>query len=141
MEHLTGRGRIGRLRYLGTGFMLGFVALVALTVGAAIDGDGSNGLGLLVFLLVVPFLIWVSITSAIRRLHDLDMTGWLVLVTFIPLVGSLFQLFLLVAPGSSGHNNYGPPFGGQPKLSLAEHRVQAAQIRQEAAEAYAQRQG
>ncbi|MEL7208232.1 MAG: DUF805 domain-containing protein [Actinomycetota bacterium] len=141
MEHLTGKGRIGRLRYFGTGIVLGFFAFVALTIGAAIDGDRGLGFGALLMFMTLPVLFWVSITAAIRRLHDLNMTGWLVLVMLIPIIGSLFQLFLLLAPGSPSDNRYGPPFGGQPTLSLAEHRVQAAQIRQEAADAYARRNG
>lgn len=140
MYYLSGAGRIGRLRYFGTGVVLAFIGFIVLaTVAAMTNGEGGGA-----SLLAAPLffvLIWASFASSIRRLHDLGMTGWLVLILFIPLVGSLFQFYLLFAPGDGGPNSYGPPFGGQPTLSLQEHRVQAAQIRADAAQAYAQRQG
>ena len=43
-----------------------------------------------------------------RRLHDLDGTGWLTLLMFVPLINVVFGLYLLFATGSPGTNKYGP---------------------------------
>jgi len=67
---------------------------------------------------------WVGIVTLIRRLYDLDLSGWWLLVTFLqPLfnnfpslivqgVGSLFAIswsfYLLFKSGTPGDNRFGP---------------------------------
>ncbi len=142
MDAITGRGRIGRLRYLGTGLAIGVGAGLSMAVLSGLSGeDGLQGAPLVVALVVLVFWGWLSIANTVRRLHDLNFGGIMVLVTFIPLIGSLFALYLLFAPGDRADNRFGRPYGMRPTLGLAEHRVQAAQIRAEAAAAYAERNG
>jgi uncharacterized membrane protein YhaH (DUF805 family) len=43
-----------------------------------------------------------------RRLNDLDKTGWLQLILFVPLLGLLMELYLTFAPGTDGDNRFGP---------------------------------
>lgn len=45
---------------------------------------------------------------AIRRLHDLNTSGWYVLLTFAPF-GQLLILWLMFKKGTEGPNKYGPP--------------------------------
>ena len=45
--------------------------------------------------------------AAVRRLHDTDKSGWMVLISVIPIIG-LFIIFLLIADGSKGKNRFGP---------------------------------
>ncbi|MEM9132117.1 MAG: DUF805 domain-containing protein [Actinomycetota bacterium] len=142
MDAITGRGRIGRLRYFGTSLLIGLGATVGLAVAYVLSGgpDPDGGLPALGWVVIVGW-IWLSTTNTIRRLHDLNFSGLMVLVTFIPLIGGLFTLYLLFAPGDRGDNRFGRPYGTRPTLGLAEHRVQAAQIRAEAAAAYSERNG
>ncbi len=94
-------GRIGRLRYLayttGGGLLAGGVAVV---LGGALGGFGMI-LALLVYIAAIVF----SIMIAIQRSHDMDWTGWTVLLTLIPLVG----LIWIFKSGSAGVNAYGAP--------------------------------
>ena len=63
--------------------------------------------------LSLPIMV-ASYTLAIRRLHDLEMTGWLVLVFLIPYINFLFALVLFFAPGTFGSNRYGQdPIAGR----------------------------
>ena len=48
------------------------------------------------------------VVIARRRLHDLDKTGWLQLILFVPLLGLLMLLYLTFAPGTDGDNRFGP---------------------------------
>lgn len=57
-----------------------------------------------------------SLAVAIRRLHDTGKTGWMYLVSLIPLVGSLLLLFFLVQDSESAANKWGP----NPKSTGAE---------------------
>ena len=44
--------------------------------------------------------------AAVRRLHDTDKSGWMVLISLIPLIG-LFIIILLIADGTKGKNRFG----------------------------------
>jgi uncharacterized membrane protein YhaH (DUF805 family) len=44
--------------------------------------------------------------AMVSRFHDI---GWFVLLMFIPLLGILVMLFLLVMPGQKDPNAYGEP--------------------------------
>lgn len=51
---------------------------------------------------IVPVIaLWV------RRLHDINKTGWLVLISFIPFAG-LVLLYWSFIEGTKGTNQYGP---------------------------------
>ena len=49
-----------------------------------------------------------SLAIAIRRLHDLDRTGWWVLLGLIPLIGWIILLIWYVTKGTDGPNRFGP---------------------------------
>lgn len=109
-------GRIGRLRYLAWSMVLSLVTLPIVSVFALIglglvSADSTTGLiigGLLAFFLFLAFAI-VGILFSIQRLHDIGWSGWLWLLTLVPFVGSFFPLVIMVVPGNTGANRYGPP--------------------------------
>ena len=72
--------------FLGTTFAIGY-------------GPIYIGYGLAV---LIP-----SIAVAIRRLHDVGKSGWMYLVAFIPIVGFIWLLILLIKEGDQGNNAYG----------------------------------
>jgi uncharacterized membrane protein YhaH (DUF805 family) len=49
-----------------------------------------------------------SLGLAIRRLHDLDRTGWWVLLGLIPIIGWIILLIWYCTKGTAGSNQYGP---------------------------------
>ncbi len=49
-----------------------------------------------------------TIAVAIRRLHDTDKTGWLLLIAFVPFVGGIILLVFCAMEGTAGPNQYGP---------------------------------
>ncbi len=93
---LLGAGRMSRLPYFFTTVMAWIVNLVAVATLPA-----------LLALVIVLGTIWISITAGIRRLHDRSMSGWWMLVLFVPIVNGLFSLFMCFAPGDVGPNKYG----------------------------------
>lgn len=45
---------------------------------------------------------------SVRRLHDQGMSGWWYLVTLLPTVGTLINIWWMTRPGTPGDNEYGP---------------------------------
>lgn len=119
---LNAKGRFGRLSYLAWYFMLSVVAFVVMLVVGMIFGisaaaigqaesgtfGGMSGVAILIFAVIYIVLIYFTIVFTIRRLHDLNKTGWLSLLFLVPLVNIVFGLYVLFAKGSQGVNNYGP---------------------------------
>jgi len=108
-------GRIGRLRYLAYGIgssLIGMVLLFFIIGGSMLSMATSpenilGGLGLFGGLIYLAMII-LSFIFMIRRLNDLDKTGWLSLLMIIPFVNLLLALYLIFGRGNSGANKYGP---------------------------------
>ena len=53
-----------------------------------------------------------SIAVGVRRLHDLDRSGWWLLLGFIPLIGAIVLIVWFCGSGTPGANRFGPdPLG------------------------------
>lgn len=52
---------------------------------------------------LVPYLALLA-----RRIHDINLTAWWMLVGIIPSVGQIVIFVFSVIPGTPGDNNYGP---------------------------------
>ena len=119
-------GRASRAEYWWPVLMQAIVYLGLVIVFMAIvgtDGQSSSedvGGGAIVLILAGVLFVLLNIIPsyavAARRFHDLDQTGWLVLVFVIAnafvFVSVFAQLIWFALPGTDGPNQYGPdPFG------------------------------
>jgi len=55
----------------------------------------------------VGYIIYAMIVLCIKRLHDLNMSGWTSFLVMIPLVNLLFIAYLCLKEGDFGSNRYG----------------------------------
>lgn len=109
--------RLNRKRYI----MRALALVVAVTLAAtvlgivfAVAGMSESTIGTMGTLIGIAGAI-PGLMLAIRRLHDLDRPTWWIIGNFIPLVNCVFGLYLLLAKGTDGPNQYGPdPLEGQP---------------------------
>lgn len=108
---LTAKGRLNRLRYFKRMLVLGIVEIISTTLISSAFFDASTYdlsttgyiLTAVVFIVIAP----MQYLLFIRRLHDLDKTGWLSLLMLVPVLNALLGLYLLFASGTVGHNQYG----------------------------------
>jgi uncharacterized membrane protein YhaH (DUF805 family) len=107
-------GRIGRIRYLAYGMLFTILTLLFIGVAAflvpSIASVFTEISGVTSVLLLIVFylpLIIVSIILVRRRLNDLDKSGWWQLIMYVPFVGILFALYVLLWPGTKGSNSFG----------------------------------
>ena len=85
-----------------------YFALVSLGISIALAIVGRViGTTLLSSLYGLAVLV-PGIAVGIRRLHDIDKSGWYLLVLLIPLAGFIWLLVLLCTEGTRGPNEYGP---------------------------------
>ncbi|MFJ2713726.1 DUF805 domain-containing protein [Pseudomonas sp. NPDC087346] len=109
-------GRIGRLRFLAWTMVLSLVGIPVVGIFALIglglvSGDSTTGLiigGIFAFFLFIAFVI-ISILFSVQRLHDIGWSGWLWLLNLVPFVGTFFPFVIMIVPGNTGANRYGPP--------------------------------
>ncbi len=114
------RGRIGRLRYLaynGGVNLLAILAYFAMAVFAGVaawSGKVEPTSGNVAFaVIVLPLALCAAVLAYAfiatrRRLNDLDQSGWLALLLLVPLLNLAFSLYIMLWPGTPGHNRYGP---------------------------------
>lgn len=50
-----------------------------------------------------------SFTIGIRRLHDINKSGWLELLAFVPVIGWIILVVFACQKGDEGSNEYGAP--------------------------------
>lgn len=102
-------GRIGRLRYLAYSTGGGYLLLVLLwSVSGAVFALGARYLAAGLFGLAgVAFAVYMF-RLVVRRLHDLDYSGWFSLLLFVPAVNLILWLMLLLMPGAARANRFGP---------------------------------
>jgi uncharacterized membrane protein YhaH (DUF805 family) len=82
--------------------------IVAGIIDALIGTDMRIVSGLFGLAMILP-----NLAVAIRRLHDLDRTGWWVLLGLIPIIGWIILLIWYCTKGTDGPNRFGPdPLGG-----------------------------
>jgi len=48
-----------------------------------------------------------NLPNAVRRLHDIDKSGWWILIAFIPLIGGIWLMVYYFTAGTAGNNNHG----------------------------------
>ena len=102
----TGRARRSEYWY----FVL-FNFIVSILIGLS--------LGVIAGLLNVPALVYLaylwslavfipSLAVSVRRLHDIGRSGWWLLLSLIPLVGSIILIIWHCTDSQPGANQYGP---------------------------------
>ena len=100
-------GRASRAEYWW--YILGYVIVyVAAVIFDDILGLNNTGMEYGVITTVVILLFFLpSLSVSIRRLHDVDKSGWWLLVNFIPF-GVFVILYFQLLKGTAGDNKYGP---------------------------------
>lgn len=99
-KYATFSGRASRKEYCF--FLLFYLVLFLITLA-----NQQNILRLVgVFFMIImlpPYL-----TVVVRRLHDIDLSGWWVLLSCIPVVSLIGFILLMFIKGTTASNRFGP---------------------------------
>ena len=106
-NYVNFKGRARRKEYWG--FTL-FYALIFAILGAF----AFTGIGVILFLVVFVATLPPSISLTVRRLHDINLSGWFTLYMFImliPVIGEgiaiIISIVIGVVQGSAESNKFG----------------------------------
>ena len=80
--------------------------VLILTIIASIVDNAIIGLPI-VGTIVSLGLLLPGLSMSIRRLHDIDRTGWWVLIGLVPLIGAILLIVWACFRGTTGPNSYG----------------------------------
>jgi len=108
-------------------FIFYIVWAVLLTIVFAFTNKGRLPIAANIACLSYAVLIMLpAFALAVRRLHDVGKSGWMLLISLIPVVGGIWLFVLMVSKGQQGDNKYGPDpktspetVSDQPKLKSA----------------------
>jgi len=101
-------GRARRKEYWLFLLFFSVLSFIGGIVDAAFLGyeDFDDGVSIVGLLLTLVFVV-PGIAVLVRRLHDLDKSGWWILPFFIPLVNLILMLAFLTRSGTNGMNRFG----------------------------------
>lgn len=104
----------GRSRRMEYWMFFLFVFIVTVILIFATGTTETTGMGFsvqsqspIVFLWIAALVI-PSLAVQVRRFHDQDRSGWMVLLGLIPLVGFVIVLVFMFLEGTRGPNRFGP---------------------------------
>jgi len=103
------RGRSGRAEFI---WYTLFFAICVLLVQQFLSGIWLPRV--LIVLLAVPLL-----ALTVRRLHDLNLTGWIALLGLVPVISILLSLFLAIRKGQAVSNRFDVPERGRLRYRVA----------------------
>ena len=90
------------------------ISIVLAVVDTMVGTQTGMGIGILSTVYSLAVLI-PAIAVSVRRMHDINKSGWWVLIVFVPFVGWLILLIMALIAGTTGDNAYGP----DPKAAAA----------------------
>ena len=100
-------GRSSRAEYWWFTLFIVLVDIIATAVDIVVLGTDLWGIGLLSAVWQFATLI-PSLAIGVRRLHDIDKSGWWLLVWFVLVIGWIVLIVWAIKGGDGGPNKYGP---------------------------------
>jgi uncharacterized membrane protein YhaH (DUF805 family) len=96
--------------------------IIGFILGFAIAGSASESLAIVIAIIPVSLygfaMIIPSIAVTVRRLHDIDFSGWWYLISLVP-GGSVVLFIFALLDTKPGPNKYGPDPKAGERLSSA----------------------
>ncbi|MGE5453335.1 MAG: DUF805 domain-containing protein [Acidobacteriota bacterium] len=102
-----GRAQRAEYWYFSLFYILIYIAALFIDELLGTQSRHKGGTGLFALLTVVALFMPALAVSA-RRMHDIGKSGWWLLISLIPIVGSLMFIAFAVRDSQPGGNRFGP---------------------------------
>ena len=100
-------GRARRKEYWMYTLINAIVILIAITLDNVLGLANEDYFIGPIYMLYALAVILPGLAVSVRRLHDVGKSGWMILISFIPIIGGIWLLILFVTDGQVGENEYG----------------------------------
>jgi uncharacterized membrane protein YhaH (DUF805 family) len=116
-KYVDFQGRARRKEYWGfilfNVLVLIAVTIIGILIDTAVGNIGSRGEEVPVVFLILLGIYYLgtllpSLAILGRRLHDINLSAWFILLAFIPYVGGIIIFVMTVLSSYPGRNKYGP---------------------------------
>lgn len=81
---------------------------IFIAIGGAMESSLITGVFSVLFILFNLAILLPNLAISVRRLHDIDRSGWWVLIGLIPFIGAVVLLIFDLLPGTPEENRFGP---------------------------------
>ena len=112
-------GRIGRIRFLAYNLLLNIMLIPLVLIAGGLleissylfsdDSKITDALSFLIVILAFLVYLYILLIPSKRRLNDLNISGLVSLLWFIPVVNLILLLCLAFVKGDINVNDYGTP--------------------------------
>ena len=106
-KYATFEGRAHRPEYWWFVLFGTLLQLVGSTIDAGLLGFEMGGGPVAGIAGLAVMLPWLAV--AVRRMHDIDRSGWWLLICLLPVIGQLVRLWWFTRPGDRTMNRFGAP--------------------------------
>jgi len=96
------QGRLNRVSYLS----VQLTGLAMLFISSYLKNSNPDITGISLLLITIILFIFI-ISLTIKRLHDIGLSGWYILLLLIPIFNLIMTLLLPIIPGQNKTNKYG----------------------------------
>lgn len=119
-KYATFSGRASRSEYWWwalVAFVVGVVLNILTQAGSSVGPDGTPLAGPGALIGGILAVVWglgtivPSLALLVRRLHDVNISGWLVLIVLVPFLGALALLVIAILPSNPAGQRFDQPAG------------------------------
>ena len=115
LHYFTPKGRLSRWPFFWRVLALYLLAFACYGLPALAEQQLHNPAGYWKNLALAGLLIcfYLTIAQAIKRLHDLNLRGWWLLLSFVPVASLVLGVGMQFVAGTAGANRFGDETGGR----------------------------
>ena len=102
-------GRASRSEFWWFYLFIVIIGTILSIIANATGANSSSGMGVnILSIIIYVVLVLASLSVSVRRLHDTNKSGWLVLLNLLCCIGPIILIVFWVQPSTEGDNSYGP---------------------------------
>jgi uncharacterized membrane protein YhaH (DUF805 family) len=101
-------GRMARAEFWWFTLMNFLIALALSFIVLILSANKNIDLAFAIIGIYYLALLLPSLGAQVRRLHDIGMSGWWILINLVPYIGAIALLIMLIFPSKPSGEVYGP---------------------------------
>ncbi|MBE7566095.1 DUF805 domain-containing protein [Acidithiobacillus thiooxidans] len=101
-------GRMARAEFWWFTLMNFLIALALTFIVLLLSAMKNTDLAIAIIGIYYLALLLPTLGGQIRRLHDIGMSGWWILINLVPYIGAIALLIMLILPSKPSGEVYGP---------------------------------